>query len=91
MPVACQQIISRAHGSTTVEFWSAPGKLVNNRINDIPCGKHFIPPHEQSLVAARGIHQQAFIGIGKPFIERIIKAEIEFRGKQAHAARARLF
>ncbi len=63
---------------------------LQDRIDPAPCGFNFVAPHEQRLVAANHIHDEAFIGIRIALAEGFGKAHVQRHMAQAHAARTRI-
>ena len=85
-----KKVVRRPHRARTIERRGSARHQFQCRIDDVPGCEHLVAAHEQRLVAASGIHQQSFIGIGQPCLESVAEAEVEFRGEQPHAARAGL-
>ncbi len=60
---------------------------LKDRVDPAPGRFHFVAAHEQGLVAAHHIHDEALIGIRVAILEGFRKAHVERHVAQAHSTR----
>src|SRR5690606_1838834 len=59
-------------------------------IDPVPRRFNFVAAHEQRLVAAHHIHDEALVGIGRAMAEGLREAHVERNLPQSHAAGPRI-
>src|SRR5690606_34701726 len=62
----------------------------DDRVDPAPCGLHLVAAHEQGLVAAHDVHDEALISVRVPDLEVFREGHVERHMPEPHPARPRI-